>query len=239
MNDLLAHAIDAHGGLARWKAVRAISLQLDLSGGLYRIKGHPEGLKGVELRVEAHRPAATVTPYGSAGGTGHFLPARVWTTDAAGTVVEDRSDPRASFAGHVLTTRWDVLQCLYFSSYAMWNYLTTPFLLAEPGVEVREGASHQENGETWRTLVATFSPSIPTHCAEQTFYFSEKGLLQRLDYVTDVAGGVASHYCYDHFDIGGILFPTLRRVVVRTPKGPLLSAPTAVLLQLRDIRLEV
>ena len=40
---------------------------------------------------------------------------------------------RASFAGHDRATQWDQLQRLYFSSYAMWNSLTTPFLFAQPG----------------------------------------------------------------------------------------------------------
>jgi hypothetical protein len=40
---------------------------------------------------------------------------------------------RTSFAGHDRATQWDQLQRLHFSSYAMWNSLTTPFLFAQPG----------------------------------------------------------------------------------------------------------
>jgi hypothetical protein len=53
--------------------------------------------------------------------------------------------------------------------------------------------------------------------------------------VTEVAGGVAAHYCYDHTRFGGLLFPTLRRVVRRTPDGAKPSQPTAILLQITDI----
>ncbi len=35
-------------------------------------------------------------------------------------------------------SRWDALQAGYFLSYAMWNYLTTPFLLTYPGSRARE-----------------------------------------------------------------------------------------------------
>jgi len=50
-------------------------------------------------------------------------------------------------------------------------------------------------------------------------------MLKRWDYETDVVGGVAAHYCYDPVTVEGIVFPTLRRVVRRTPDGPLLVGP--------------
>src|SRR5437899_1521702 len=43
-----------------------------------------------------------------------------------------RLHPRASFAGFDTTTRWDAVQVAYFISYALWNYLTEPFLLTYP-----------------------------------------------------------------------------------------------------------
>src|SRR5262249_46375625 len=168
-------------------------------------------------------------------------PDRVWIEDANGGVVEERDTPRASFAGHVLATPWDKLQELYFVSYALWNYLATPFVFTEPGFETRELGPHEENGETWHSLLVKFPPSIPTHCAEQTLYFNAQGLLQRMDYSVDVVGdtvaGAASHYCFDHTPFGGIVIPTLRRAVSRTPKGAVLSGPTGVLLQMSDIKL--
>ncbi len=130
---------------------------------------------------------------------------------------------------------WDQLHRLYFTSYAVWNYLNTPFLFTLPGFEVREIEPHQENGESWRCLWVKSPPDIPTHNGfqaggEQTFFFDEKGLLQRLDYV---AVGPAAHCCFDHATFGGVVFPTLRRVVSRP--GPRVNAPTSVLLQITDV----
>ena len=126
-------------------------------------------------------------------------------------------------------------------SYALWNYLATPFVFTEPGFETREIGPHEENGETWHRLLVKYPPSIPTHCAEQVLYFNAQGLLQRMDYSVDVVGdmvaGAASHYCFDHTPFGGIVIPTLRRAVSRTPKGAVLSGPTGVLLQMSDIKL--
>ena len=91
----------------------------------------------------------------------------------------------------------------------------------------------ESGGRLW----VKFPTDIPTHNGfqaggEQTFFFNEKGLLQRLDYV---AVGPAAHYCFDHATFGGLVFPTLRRVVSRPPSGPRVNAPTSALLQITDV----
>ena len=50
-----------------------------------------------------------------------------------------------------------------------------------------------------------------------------------------VLGGVAAHYCYDPMTFGGVVIPTLRRVVRRTPDGPLLSGRTSFILDYVDV----
>jgi hypothetical protein len=186
------------------------------------------------MHVDTQRIAVDTSPWTGVGTVGHFVPDRVWITDGERRVIEDRRNPRASFAGHVHSTPWDQLQRLYFTSYALWNYLSTPFLFTRPGFGLRELEPHQEGGDVWRRLLVRFPTDIPTHSDEQTFYFNEKGLLQRVDYVTDVAGGIGAHYCYDHLSFGGIVFPT-RRVVTRKEIHSFLSNPTGALLLLSDI----
>ena len=48
--------------------------------------------------------------------------------------------------------------------------------------------------------------SFDTHSREQTFYFDERGVLRRHDYVAEVVGGWAhgAHYCADHVEAGGL-----------------------------------
>jgi hypothetical protein len=153
MNDLLNVAMKAHGGLERWKQVRNMQAKVTLNGTLWRIKGRPDGLSGVVMRLNTNEPDLTITPFPKPGTAGHFTPSRVWIEDANGTVVSELKNPRDSFAGAVLTTKWNELQELYFASYAFWNYFTVPFLLAQPGVEVEEIETHNEDGETWRQLI--------------------------------------------------------------------------------------
>jgi hypothetical protein len=234
-NALLDLAIEAHGGLERWREISSLDARVSVGGALFRVKNKPHGLEDVTMRVDTRRPDLTTWPYPDADHVGRFLPDRVWIEDWAGRVVDERAKPRESFAGHVWKTPWDDLHRLYFTSYAFWNYFTTPFLFAEPGFSVREIEPHDEAGATWRRLVVSFPPTVPTHSPEQTFYFNDKGLLQRIDYVTDVAGGVGAHYCFDHQNFGGIIFPTLRRIVNRTPAGPDIFGPTGVLIRIWDI----
>jgi hypothetical protein len=242
MKDLLTRALDAHGGLSRWQEIEAFQLKVSI----WRRALAAQGASGRSARRDTAYPGSPADCHDHAvrwrgARTGHFTPERVWISDVNGGVVEERAMPRASFAGHVLTTPWDKLQELYFVGYALWNYLAIPFVFTEPGFETREIGPHEENGETWRRLLVKYPQSIPAHCVEQVLYFNAQGLLQRMDYSVDLVGdmvaGAASHYCFDHTPFGGIVIPTLRRAVSRTPKRAVLSGPTGVLLQMSDIKL--
>ena len=51
MIPLLELALDAHGGLTRWRQVKSIDLKLSIGGLLWHAKGLPQGLN-VALHVE-------------------------------------------------------------------------------------------------------------------------------------------------------------------------------------------
>jgi hypothetical protein len=84
------------------------------------------------------------------------------------------------------------MHLLYFCRYALWNYITAPFLFSEPSFKTRELEDHTENGETWRVLEVTFPDNIHTHNKVQKFLFDDKFMLRRLDYQPDVLGGAAA-----------------------------------------------
>lgn len=236
MNDLLELALKGHGGLERWKRIKSIEVTLSISGQLLEAKGFSEPLLTTVL-IDADHPHTVMQPYGGGGRRGVFTPERVWIEAADGAVVESRDKPRASFAGHVRETPWDQLHRLYFLGYAMWDYLTIPFLLTRPGFELKELELHSENRETWRVLEVSFPDDIPAHCRVQRLYLDAQGLLKRLDYQTDILGGVAAHYCYDPKTFSGLVFPTRRRVVKRTPEGSQISGITAVFLDYTSVQI--
>src|SRR6266478_4401135 len=78
---------EAHGGLERWKQVRNMQAKVTLNSTLWRIKGRPDGLSGVVMRLNTKEPDLTITPFPKPGMAGHFIPSRVWIEDANGTVV--------------------------------------------------------------------------------------------------------------------------------------------------------
>ena len=235
MTDLLSSVIAAHGGLDRWHTVRAIDVTFNFSGGLLDLKGYP-GHHRPSASVDAATPRTVFQRLGDESDDRWIFTAnRVWIERRDGTIVEERSDRRAAFAGHVRETPWDRLHLTYFLGYALWNYLTTPFLIARTGFATRELEAHIEGRETWRVLEVTYPEDVPAHTKVQKLYFGDDFMLRRLDYVTDVLGGVAAHYCYDQVTIDGLVFPTLRRVVRRTPEGPVLSGRTSFILDYTNL----
>jgi hypothetical protein len=51
MSELLNFVLQAHGGLERWREVQSLDIRVSLTGGLYQLKGYPEGVPNVTMRV--------------------------------------------------------------------------------------------------------------------------------------------------------------------------------------------
>ena len=68
MIPLLELALDAHGGLTRWRQVKSIDLKLSIGGQLWHAKGLPQGLN-VALHVEPSRKLVVVSPFDSEDST--------------------------------------------------------------------------------------------------------------------------------------------------------------------------
>lgn len=72
----------------------------------------------------------------------------------------------------------------------MYNYISLPFSLSYPGLQVEEEALHSEAGETWRVLKVTYPDGWPTSTKVPRLHFGEEDhLSKRMDYRTDVLGG--------------------------------------------------
>lgn len=147
MNNLLARVIAAHGGLERWNKFSMVSATVVGGGGLWPMKGLAQDTNPRDVIVKIHEEATDISPYGQPDWRIVFIPDRVAIETTAGDVVRERIDPRASFADHVMDTPWDQLHRAYFSGYAFWTHLTTPFLMAMPGFEVTQISPWKEDGE--------------------------------------------------------------------------------------------
>jgi hypothetical protein len=237
MNELLELAIKAHGGMNRWNQLKTGSAHLVNGGVLWEIKGQRAFIHDSRVTVELHRQKASHAPFLTPDQRTSLEPHRVAIESLDGKVIKERLNPRASFQGHVIDTKWDDLQLAYFAGYAMWTYLTAPFSFTMPGFESQETEPWSENGEEWRRLEVKFPKEIATHSAEQTFYFDQEGFLKRHDYDVEVAkGATGAHYVFDYKEFDGIMVPTKRRVYARSPDGKALTEPLLVSIDLSAIK---
>ncbi|MBB5063042.1 hypothetical protein [Granulicella mallensis] len=237
MNELAELAMNAHGGIKRWREFKQMSAHQLVGGVLWSMKGQDGVINDSHVTVDLHREWASHTPFTGSSRRSVLEPLRVAIESSTGDILKERLNPRKSFEGHTLETPWDDLQLAYFAGYAMWTYLTTPFLFALPGVESEELEPWQENGTTWRRLKVLFPDTIETHSKQQIFYFDQSGLLQRHDYDVDIAGSSpAAHYTYEHKVVEGIVIPVKHRVFIRRPDNTPLSEPLVVSVDLDDIK---
>jgi hypothetical protein len=237
VNELLTRAIEAHGGMGRWRELTEARTTIVSGGELFSVKGLPQDPTPREMTVWLHEERASVEPFGAPDQRTDFTPGRVSIEKLDGRVVAERQDPRASFSGHTLETPWDPLDRAYFNGYALWTYLTTPFLLAMPGFTVTGIEPLREGDEVWHGVRASFPPHIASHSADQDFYFGPDGLLRRHDYHVDVAGGfAAAQYVHDYAEADGIVLPTKRRAYRRDPEGRPVLGRLMVSIDLSDIR---
>lgn len=218
MNELLSDIVRAHGGFSRWRALTRVEATIVTGGGLWGMKGLVQDPHPRRMSVDLHQQRASLKPFGDPDWHTDFAPDRIAILRSDGSIVAERHDPRAAFAGHDRRTAWDPLHRAYFNGYALWLYLTTPFLLAQEGVKVYEIEPWVEADETWSVLRAEFTDSIATHSPVQDFFFGDDLLLRRHDYCVDVAGGFeAAQLVHDYIISDGIRLPSKRRAYLRTP----------------------
>jgi hypothetical protein len=228
--DIVEQAIAAHGGRDLWDGASQVSVQIS-SGGLAfasKLQGH--AVRDVEARISTRGQHVTLSPYPRPGHRGVLdRDGTVRIETGEGELVEARENAREAFRDLRHKVWWDRLDILYFATYAIWTYVSTPFVFAREDYRVAELDPWVERGERWRRLAVTFPEHVHTHSRHQVFYLDANGLIRRHDYTAEPIGGwaKAAHYCLDHRSFDGLVLPTRRRVYPRKPNnqrrgGPLL-----------------
>lgn len=239
MTDLLDLAIEAHGGLQRWQQIEQLHAHIKVGGTVWHVKGWPDVYADIHTSISTHRPHTEFTPFLEEGQHCVWEPERTAVVADSGDVIEHRAAPRSFFEGHTIPTPWDRQHLIYFTGYAMWTYLTTPFLFKLPGFRTQEVEPWQEEDEIWRRLKVTFPSTVPSHSTVQTFYFNADGLLRRHDYSVDIMGGTRSaNYASDVRSFAGLMIPTKRRVYATGPDNRPILDRIAVSIDLLDVGIE-
>jgi hypothetical protein len=212
----------------------SIKATYNLSGLLFNSVGYPDPRQPT-ITIDPHSPKSVFTDLTDRPNERWtWTPHKVWIETLEGKVLQSLDNPRASFSDLTPESKWNDLHFLYFNGYATWNYLTAPFTFTLPGFTTRELEAHQENGETWRVLEVTFPNDFPTHNNVQQFFFDEKFNLKRLDYAPDVLGSPSAlQFIFDPYEVHGLIFPTLRRVVPKSSAG--IFGPRLVLIDIAKI----
>jgi hypothetical protein len=235
MSTLLEEAVRAHGGIDNWAKLRTVSAALDIGGAVWHLKGQSNMFRNIAMAASLQRQRVSITSP-TAGWQGTFTPDTVRLESLDGRGIEERRTPRESYRGHAQDTQWDRLHALYFTGYALWTYLTIPFLYTLPGFETEELSEWKENGEVWRRLKVTFPDSIASHNREQISYFGEDGLLLRHDYTVDVMGGAqGANYASNYRNVNGVMVPMTRRVFAYDDARRKIDEPLLVSIDFRNV----
>jgi hypothetical protein len=238
MSELRDLVIEAHGGLARWQKLKTITADMSITGFLWARKGWPDALREVRVTADVDRQHVSYRPFTAEGLRSVYRPDEVAIEGADRKPIKSRGAPRTAFDGHTPETAWDDLHLAYFSGYAMWNYLNTPFMFRLPGFVTEEIEPVVEDGSRRRRLKVTFPDDVATHSSEQVFYIDDDGLVARLDYLAEVTGAVpTAHYVGNYRDVDGLKLWTRRRAYRRNPDGSANTSAVGVAIDLSDVRL--
>ena len=229
---LLDDAIDACGGLARWNSLSRFTLHLSVGGTLFADAGHALEFKDVTAEGSTHTQSVRFTGITGGEKSGAFAPGAITIETLDGQVLRTWSNPGLAvptLGTHALA---DELHLVLFCGIQIWNYLTTPFLLAHPDVAIEELPPWQENNETWRRLRAQLPPNLINLSSEQVFYFDENALQRRTDH--DLLGARVAHYSWAHDNFDDIVVPTLRRTLMQQPDGSVIAKPALIDVEIFD-----
>jgi hypothetical protein len=99
MSDLLAEAVEALGGLERWKQFSVVEANLSVGGAIWDFKGQPGLFEGVIFRIGLLQEMVTVDRF-SGNARLSFTPDRLTLETLDGEPILSRENPRGTFAGH-------------------------------------------------------------------------------------------------------------------------------------------
>lgn len=231
--ELLEALLAEHGGRERWAQLRTVRASLSSGGLAFALHLQPQALKQLRVELQPQAQRVRLGDFHRLGWCGEWTPQRVALYDEQHRCVAQREAPRERFKAFARQLWWDRLDILYFAGYALWNYLSFPYLLTLPGVQLRS--------EGRQRLYAQFDGSIATHSREQVFHLDAALGLRRHDYTAQVIGSWAraANLCLASERVAGLRFYTRRKVY--PSRGTLaapLPFPTLVWIEIDDLLLE-
>ena len=217
---LLKNVLRTGGGLDLWRLTRRFTVHMSITGLLFTEKCNTANLKELVVEGSARSQELEITGFSRVDMRALYRPDWVaLEAQDARSIVERHGSPE-EFRQGLQSRTWDELQLAHYCGYLIWNYMVTPFILADSDVETKERRRSGVRGEGLRRLDVTFPARVVTHATRQAFYFEREGLLRRLDYPaphendTQIAQMFSGHQRFS-----GVLVPTLCRLLNVGPDG--------------------
>jgi hypothetical protein len=234
---LLESALRASGGLDLWRLTRQFTLHMSITGSLCTERCSTAGLKELVVEGSTQTQALEITGFARADLRALYRPDWV-ALENARRFMERQGSPE-DFRSGLRSMIWDELQLAHYCGYLIWNYIATPFILADPDFETKELPRNVERGESLRRLSVLFPARIVTHASTQTFHFDREGFLRRIDYPAahDEHTQIAQMFS-GHQRFSGILVPTLSRLLSIGAEGMPVAKPSLVDVEIFDARFE-
>ncbi len=212
--ELLARAIERHGGQDLWQRVCGIEFVVDsLAGPLPWAKGLHRMLQLPQrVRLEPQCGRVIWPEWPDPGLRGVYKDGRVaivsQSIPAANEPLPAESH-RLTFTGRRKWRRWRELDALYFFGYALAHYLALPFSLVNAELMFARSLA-DGGGELWFRFPAAWH----THSRCEGFRFDRSGLLIRHDYRAEIIGQAAcgAHRSLDYVEVEGLPLAQRRRV---------------------------
>ena len=234
---LLESALRASGGLDLWRLTRQFTLHMSITGSLCTERCSTARLKELVVEGSTQTQALEITGFARADLRALYRPDWV-ALENARRFMERQGSPE-DFRSGLRSMIWDELQLAHYCGYLIWNYIATPFILADPDFETKELPRNVERGESLRRLSVLFPARIVTHASTQTFHFDREGFLRRIDYPAahDEHTQIAQMFS-GHQRFSGILVPTLSRLLSIGAEGMPVAKPSLVDVEIFDARFE-
>ena len=234
---LLQNALRTSGGLDLWRLTRRFTVHMSITGAIGSAKSSTANLKELVVEGSTHSQELEVTGFQHPDVRALYRPDWVALEGQDGQRIMERHASPEEFRRGLQAGAWDELQLAHYCGYLIWNYMVTPFLLAESDFETKELRRGGVRGEGLRRLEVTFPARVVTHAATQTFYFEREGFfLRRLDYPAPREDGAQIAQMFSgHQRFSGILVPTLCRLLSVGTDGAPVARPTLLDLEIFDV----
>jgi hypothetical protein len=233
---LLENALRKSGGLDLWRLTRRFTVHMSITGGICTSRCSTANLKELVVEGRTHRQELAITGFPRADMRALYRPDWAALEGQDARRIMERHGSREEFGRGLQSRTWDELQLAYYCGYLIWNYMVTPFILADSDFGTKELRHSGVRGGRLRRLEVTFPARVVTHAATQTFYFEREGFLRRLDYPAPHENGTQIAQMFSgHQRFSGILVPTLCRVLSVGADGVPVAKPTLLDLEIFDV----